>query len=81
MTVVWILLSFAFIFGALRLFIAKNVLDRAIALDTLINVGAAFLVVLGFYYKRMIYLDIALIYALLAFVGSVVIARYLEKGV
>jgi len=54
--------------------------DRAVALDTLSTVITAFLVVLGYIFKRYIYLDVSLVYAVLAFVGSVAIARFIEKG-
>ena len=81
MNVVFLFIGIAFLLGALRLFIGKNILDRAVALDTLINVGTAFLVVLAMYYKRGMYLDIALVYAVLAFIGSVALARYLERGI
>jgi len=55
--------------------------DRAVALDILSTVTTALLVVLGFMFKRYIYLDVSLVYAVLTFVGSVVIARFLEKGI
>lgn len=55
--------------------------DRAVALDTLSTVVTAFLVLLGYIFKRYIYLDVSLVYAVLAFIGSVAIARFLEKGI
>ena len=55
--------------------------DRAVALDTVTTVTIAFLVVLGYVFDRYIYLDVSLVYAVLMFVGSVAIARFLEKGI
>jgi len=55
--------------------------DRAVALDTLSTVIAALLVLLGYIFKRYIYLDVSLVYAVLTFVGSVTIARFLERGI
>jgi len=55
--------------------------DRAVALDTLSTVTTALLVVLGYIFKRYIYLDVSLVYAVLTFVGSVAIARFLERGI
>ena len=55
--------------------------DRAVALDTLATVTTALLVLLGYIFKRSIYLDVSLVYAVLTFVGSVAIARFLEKGI
>jgi len=55
--------------------------DRAVALDTLSTVTTALLVLLGYIFGRKVYLDVSLVYAVLTFVGSVAIARFLEKGV
>ena len=55
--------------------------DRAVALDAASTLVTASLVLLGFVFKRGVYLDVALVYAVLAFVGSVAIARFLEKGI
>ena len=42
-----------------------------------INVG----LILGYVFERYVYLDVSLVYAVLMFVGSVAIARFLEKGI
>ena len=55
--------------------------DRAVALDTMATITTALLVFLGFIFDRYIYLDVALVYAVLTFIGSVAIARFLEKGI
>ncbi|MFO7851986.1 MAG: monovalent cation/H+ antiporter complex subunit F [Bacteroidota bacterium] len=55
--------------------------DRAIAMDTATTVSVALLVLLGFIFDRYIYLDVALIYSIISFVGLIAIARYLEKGI
>jgi len=54
--------------------------DRAVAVDTAATVTTALLVLLGFVFKRYVYLDVALVYAVLTFIGAVAIARYLEGG-
>lgn len=55
--------------------------DRAVAVDTTATVTTALLVFLAFVFERYIYLDVALVYAVLTFIGSVAIARYLEGGI
>ncbi len=55
--------------------------DRVMATDTMTVSTTALLVFLGYLFDRYIYLDIALIYAVLGFIGVIVIARYLEGGV
>ncbi|OEU70344.1 MAG: cation:proton antiporter [Desulfuromonadales bacterium C00003093] len=65
----------------LRMIKGPTAADRAMALDTVTTVTTALLVILGFVFKRYIYLDVALVYAVLMFIGSVAIARFLEKGI
>jgi len=64
-----------------RMIKGPTAVDRAMALDTVTTVTTALLVILGFIFKRYIYLDVALVYAVLMFIGSVAIARFLEKGI
>lgn len=54
--------------------------DRIVALDTLTTITTAGLVLLGLYFERYIYIDVALIYGVLGFVGVLTIARYMEGG-
>lgn len=54
--------------------------DRLVAVDAMITVTTAMLVMLGLFLKRAIYIDVALVYAVLAFVGVIAVARYLERG-
>jgi len=65
----------------LRMIKGPTAADRAMALDTVTTITTALLVILGFVFKRYIYLDVALVYAVLMFIGSVAIARFLEKGI
>jgi multicomponent Na+:H+ antiporter subunit F len=64
-----------------RMLKGPTVVDRAVALDTVTTVTTGLLVLLGFFYQRYLYLDVALVYAVLMFIGSVTIARFLEKGI
>ena len=66
--------------GILRMLKGPTASDRAVAVDTMTTTVVALLVLLGFYFSRYVYLDVALVYSLLAFVGLVAIARYLERG-
>ncbi|MDP8314063.1 MAG: monovalent cation/H+ antiporter complex subunit F [Candidatus Celaenobacter antarcticus] len=65
----------------LRMLIGPTASDRAVAVDTITTTVVALLVLLGFVFKRYVYLDVSLVYSLLAFVGLVAIARFLEKGI
>ena len=55
--------------------------DRAIAMDTATTVSVGLLVLLGYMFDRYVYLDVALVYSIISFVGLIALARYLEKGI
>lgn len=65
----------------LRMIKGPTAPDRAVAVDTVSTVTTAFLVILGYTFRRSIYLDVSLVYAVLTFIGAVAIARYLERGI
>jgi len=65
----------------LRMLRGPTAADRAVAVDTIATITTALLVLLGLIFERYIYLDVALVYAVLTFIGSVAIARFLEKGI
>jgi len=65
----------------LRMILGPTSPDRAVSLDTLLTVTTALLVLLGYFFKRAVFLDVSLVYAVLTFIGSVAIARFLEKGI
>jgi multisubunit Na+/H+ antiporter MnhF subunit len=65
----------------LRMLKGPTAPDRAVAVDTIATITTALLVILGSIFERYVYLDVALVYAVLTFIGSVAIARFLEKGI
>jgi len=75
-----ILIGAGIVLCLLRLVRGPSTADRAVAVDTSATVTTALLVLLGAIFKRYIYLDVALVYAVLTFIGAVAIARYLERG-
>jgi len=75
-----ILIGAGIVLCLLRLLKGPSTVDRAVAVDTSATVTTALLVMLAAVFKRYIYLDVALVYAVLTFIGAVAIARYLERG-
>ena len=75
------IIGISIVFCFLRMLKGPTAADRAVALDTVTTVTVALLVVLGYFFERYVYLDVSLVYAVLMFVGSVAIARFLEKGI
>lgn len=62
-----------------RLLIGPTTLDRLVAADTLAVIATAVLVAVAAWLNNPVYLDIALVFATLAFVGTIAIARSLER--
>ena len=55
--------------------------DRVIAFDAMSIMSLALLVILALYFERMLYLDIALVFGLIGFLGTTLFGRYIEKGI
>lgn len=72
--------SAAVLLCLIRALLGPTASDRLVAVDGMITITTALLVVLGLFLERRIYVDVALVYAVLAFVGVIAVARYLEKG-
>ncbi|MCF6356925.1 MAG: monovalent cation/H+ antiporter complex subunit F [Draconibacterium sp.] len=73
-----VLLTLGMIFSIIRFVKGPTAGDRTVALDTMTTLMVAGLVVLAAVFDRLIYVDVALIYGVLGFIGVIVIARYLE---
>ena len=67
--------------SVLRMLMGPTASDRAVAVDTITTTVVALLVLLGFIFKRYVYLDVSLVYSVLSFVGLVALARFLERGI
>ena len=63
-----------------RLFLGPTQPDRLVGLDTLNSMIVVSMVILGAAFKEVIYIDVAIVYALLSFVTTLFIAKYIEKG-
>ncbi len=60
-----------------RLFLGPTIADRAIAVDTVNTLVVAALILLGVVYRQVIFIDVAIVYALLSFVSTLYIAKYI----
>lgn len=64
----------------IRLAMGPTTPDRLVALDTLNTIIVVSMVILGMAFKEVIYVDVAIVYALLSFITTLFIAKYIEKG-
>jgi multicomponent Na+:H+ antiporter subunit F len=63
-----------------RVFLGPTTPDRMVGLDTVNTVVVSTMVVLGAAFREAAYIDVAIVYALLSFVTTVFISKYIEKG-
>lgn len=75
------LIALAAVFIAfIRLGLGPTAADRTVALDAMTIITISLITWLGYMLGRKIYLDVAMVYALISFIGVVAVARYLERG-
>ncbi len=66
------------IIAVIRAVLGKTAPDRVVAVDTVNTLVVAALVLLGSAFGEIIYLDVAIVHAMLAFVTTLFISKYLE---
>ncbi len=60
-----------------RLYLGPTIADRVVSVDTVNTLMVAVLILLGVAYQQIIFIDVAIVYALLSFVSTLYIAKYL----
>jgi multicomponent Na+:H+ antiporter subunit F len=80
LAIAMVLIAFSIAFGILRLILGHTTVDRVIAIDLLTIISIAVIALFAHHAGRFIYLDVALVYGLLSFLGVLAVARFLEKG-
>jgi multicomponent K+:H+ antiporter subunit F len=70
----------AMLFCTVRLVIGPSAHDRALALDTLWMCAMLLALVLGIRFRSEIYFEVAMLVALLGFVSTIAIAKFLMRG-
>ncbi|MCA1803982.1 MAG: K+/H+ antiporter subunit F [Xanthomonadaceae bacterium] len=74
------LMSLALLLNLWRVVRGPDLPDRILALDTLYINSIALLVLFGIHLDTMIYFEVALLIAMMGFVGTVAVAKYLLRG-
>jgi len=77
-SIVFGLLALGLLLTLVRLIKGPFLPDRVVALDTMNMIIVGVIGLLALFYKNELFLDIAIIYAILSFFESVVFARYME---
>jgi len=80
LTLAGVAVAVAFLLALYRFVMGPRAVDRVVAFDVLTIIAVTGIVLTALISGREIYLDVALVYALLSFLGVIVAARYLEGG-
>ncbi|HDO19180.1 MAG TPA: cation:proton antiporter [Thermoplasmatales archaeon] len=75
-----LILTICIVIASIRLLKGPTVPDRVVGLDTINTLVIVGMILFGAAYKESIYIDVAIVYALLSFVTTILIAKYLEGG-
>lgn len=73
------ILSFSIVLLFIRFLKGPSIVDRVITLDLLITTGIGVIAIYSITTNQPTFLDIAMILALIAFLGTVAFSYYLEK--
>lgn len=73
------MLSLTVVFAFIRLVRGPSLPDRVIALDLMTTVGIGIIAVYAISTDKPVFLDVAVILALVSFVGTIAFAYYLQK--
>lgn len=76
--IVFGLIGLGMFFAIIRLIKGPTVADRVVALDTFNVITIGLISLFAYVFENSLYLDIAIVYAILAFMETVVFGRYLE---
>jgi multicomponent Na+:H+ antiporter subunit F len=74
-------ISLALLFSLYRFIKGPSVSDRVVSFDIITISSLALIALIGYISGRSIYIDVALVYGLLSFIGVIIVARYLERGI
>jgi len=75
-----VMLALAMACAALRLMIGPRAQDRVLALDTLYVNAMLLILIFGIRYATTLYFEAALVIAMLGFVSTVALAKFLLRG-
>jgi multicomponent K+:H+ antiporter subunit F len=78
--IAFVMVGVAMTLGTMRVLRGPSLTDRVLALDTLYINSIALIVLFGIYLRTSMYFEAALLIALIGFVSTVAVAKYLLRG-
>jgi multicomponent K+:H+ antiporter subunit F len=78
--IAFVMITLSLVLNLYRLVVGPNTLDRVLALDTSYINAVALLIIFSLYLGNPLYFEAALLIALMGFVGTVALSKYLLRG-
>jgi len=75
-----IMIGISFLVNLYRVYCGPSTMDRTLALDNISANVVAFLVIFAIQYRTRNFIDSMMVIAILSFIGTVAIAKYLAFG-
>ncbi|MDD1724094.1 MAG: cation:proton antiporter [Methanospirillum sp.] len=72
-----VILAILALVALIRVYLGPSLPDRVVAVDAINTLTIGAMLLLGVVYKQLIFIDVAIVYALLSFVSTLYIAKYL----
>ena len=72
-----IVLAILALLALIRVFLGPSIPDRIVAVDAINTITIAVMLLLGVVYQQLIFIDVAIVYALLSFVSTLYVAKYI----
>jgi len=77
---VGILIGFTILISSYRMIFGPGTFNRIAAANVIGTKAIVLLIVASYIIERPHFVDIALMYAVLSFIGTIIIAKYMERG-
>ncbi|MDD2973711.1 K+/H+ antiporter subunit F [Aliarcobacter skirrowii] len=78
--IAFVMIAISIVLNIYRLVAGPSVADRILSLDTIYVNAIALLILLSIYLKNTLYFEAALLIAVMGFVGTVALSKYLLRG-
>jgi len=78
--IVGLLTAFTILLCTYRAVVGPGIFNRVIAVNVIGTKTIVLLVLIGYYFERPLFFDIALLYAMLNFIATLIFAKYVQRG-
>jgi multicomponent Na+:H+ antiporter subunit F len=75
-----VLIAVTILLALYRAALGPGVFNRTVAVNVIGTKTVVLLVLIGYYFERPLFFDLSLLYVLLNFIGTLIFAKYLERG-